>query len=1074
MIKKCVCFIILLALVITSLPVFVLASSYDSPRVEDIRGDVFVYRLGGHSRTAVYRGMNIYDGDVFATGRNSTATLSYYGQMIIMGELTTLSVNSIWQRHGRNDSSISLIEGMVKVRVDVQLDDNSRNIVQAAGTIAGVRGTKYIMTYRRMLFGDEGVADGNPFVRMLVIDGAVVVGLPDPDQLGEVASFLVTPQGMQRLTEDIYGSHLEDIDYLPNMFVVPLEALDLTILQAIRNDPTAVAMNPELFARIDEAIELRMIEDERRLLELEERPEPQIISVSEASEILPNLTPPGEVTDPITESTTVTEVATEPITEPDAEPITEPTTEPVTATVTTPTTESTTEPVTEPTTEPLTEPQTEPITEPTEPATEPQTEPILTMPPTTPAITEPTEPQTEPVTQPTTTAPITTPAITEPTEPQTEPVTESPTESATVPYTTEPPTTASPTTIPPTTTPLVPINLDVTVADPANSTVLSASNPVYTFDVIVSGFRNEASSANLVLYIANVSGLEFTGYNTSIYNAGVRTFTVTVTLTDDTVAFPTGYASLSIGLVGLGYAYSFATPATTRVNVHDRHLHMSHSEIMHTLVPFGNTDTVYRDTIIFDVIVSGFESEATADTFRLDIAPVAGLTIDVRSAPNVYDSPAAVAGVYANGTVTFTVRIRPTPNGEFTEFATGYAMLDIGLTNLGVYLLDTANAFDWIEIYVRDGRTAEAHRVIPIMQNNIQAFNAAIVADDAFGISLRARHYVLQENIVLPVVSPVAGQPGNWSAIPSFSGMFDGDGFAIDGLTSSMGDDLENLGMFAELSGVVKNLSLTNVNMAQGARSGIRVGAIAAINHGIITNSSVVGGTINIGNNMERNIGGLVGVNFGTIEYSFTNLPVAGNSGLASDFIPTNIGGIVGSNQAGGIVRHVFALGNVSGNTITNVGGIAGRNYGGTMYYTFAINASIDVIDLTTSNVGRIVGYNQGNMVDISRHFSNHVAIMPADGNIVNGTDIISDNIAVAQAILDAAHGANSPTLTIIPSIIPPPFGLLPNLSHSIATGSSIKVEMGDTVSLCSEESTSCNTDIKYPDAKEEAETPKK
>ena len=262
MFKKFISFIIIFAVTFMMLPNIVPAQSPDgSPRIEAVRGNVFVHRIGGHSAVSAFHGMNIYDGDVIVTSVNSTATLIYYGQMIVLGELTTLSVNSVWQRHGRNNSAVTLVEGMIKVRVDIRLDDNSRNIVKAAGTIIGVRGTKYILTYRRMMYGDVFDGVGDPFARILVIEGEVVVDLPDPDNLGEVATFLVTPEGMQRrIIEDIQGRHTYDeIQDIPEIFIVPLENVDLYILEAIRNDPGLLEQNPELFYRVEEAIEIRRV-----------------------------------------------------------------------------------------------------------------------------------------------------------------------------------------------------------------------------------------------------------------------------------------------------------------------------------------------------------------------------------------------------------------------------------------------------------------------------------------------------------------------------------------------------------------------------------------------------------------------------------------------------------------------------------------------------------------------------------------------------------------------------------------------------------------------------------------------
>ena len=498
MLKKCLCFALAFVMIVLPMPQIAAAQAEDDgPRIEAVRGDVTVQRVGGHSLTAVYRGMNVYDGDVIITGLNSTATVSYYGQMIIMGELTKLSVNSIWQRHGRNDSSITLVEGMIKVRVDIQLDDSSRNIVQAAGTIIGVRGTKYILTYRRMLFGDGDAGTVNPFVRMLVIDGAVIVDLPDPDDDENMATFLMTPQGMQRVTEDIQGrQELDEIEEIPEEFIIPLVSLDLTILEAIRDDTQIMDQNPDLFSLIEEAIVQRAIEDELRLQLLQERPLPQIISASEADEVLPNLLPPlptPEATAPPTTAPPLptTEIPAPPTTMPllpaatevpalpTAAPpaITPPPTPPTVApplptppeadalptavpplptapdvpappTITPPPLPPTTAPPVPPTTAPPVPPTTAPPAPPTTlapPTTSPPTPPT-TAPPVPPTTLAPptTAPQTQPPTQP----PPTTAPQTEPTQPPPPPP-----PPTTTPPTTAPPTTTPPTTVPPTTAP---------------------------------------------------------------------------------------------------------------------------------------------------------------------------------------------------------------------------------------------------------------------------------------------------------------------------------------------------------------------------------------------------------------------------------------------------------------------------------------------------------------------------------------------------------------------------------------------------------------------------------------------
>ena len=171
MAKKSVIIILILLFALVFVFTTAQANEDDEPRVTARRGNVMVFKAGGLSPVAVYVGMDINDGDVIVTGVNSSVTINYHRQEIVVGELTTLSICSIWNRNGRSDSSIVLLEGMIKKRVDVVLNDNSRNVIRAANTIAGVRGTEYILIYSRM--GLEDASEENPFTRILVLEGEV-------------------------------------------------------------------------------------------------------------------------------------------------------------------------------------------------------------------------------------------------------------------------------------------------------------------------------------------------------------------------------------------------------------------------------------------------------------------------------------------------------------------------------------------------------------------------------------------------------------------------------------------------------------------------------------------------------------------------------------------------------------------------------------------------------------------------------------------------------------------------------------------------------------------------------------
>jgi len=937
-IKRCMCFLITFLMITSSLSGLAYAQSIDeSPRVDDVRGSVIVYRAGGHSNFAVYRGMNIYDGDLIITGLNSSATISYYGQTLTMGELTTLSLNAIWQRHGRNESSITLVEGMVKVRVDVQLDDNSRNSVQAGGTIVGVRGTKYILTYRRMLFGDDGVGDGNPFVRMLVIDGGIVVNLPDPDNLGDVATFMVTPQGMIRVFEDAYGSQtFGEMEALGETFSIPLESLDLSLLEAIRNDPSAMALNPDLFRYIDQAIDQRRAEDDRRMALLEERPPPQIIVGSDAAQILPNLQRPSD---------------TPPADTPGAGPEGPGTGTDAPSTGTDGPGTGTDGPGTG-TDGPGTGTDG-PGTGTDGPGTGTDT------PADTPVDTPADTPVDTPIDTPVETPPVETPPV------ETPPVQTPPTNQPNRPGSggggTPPP-------------PPPPPPVEVVMAVTPNTTPLTATANSLTFEIAVSGFGSEASSASVRPTLGAVSGLSFAGYDVAgVWDAATQTRTFEITVTyDGTTAFPTGEASLAINLTSLNAAYTFPGGEQSKtVYIADPFVTATA-----TVTPAEQALSPLDNTLTFNVVASGFTSADTSAAVRPVMPTITGLTFTGQ----------ATEGVWNATTQTRTFTITATYNGT-TAFPTTEAELNIGLTGLGSYVY-TPDSPLTLDIDIFDGQAAGA-RAIPVTQANIQrpvtGFNAALNSTAV----LRTRHFVLVEDVTLSANwVRIPATPDNVPAGGGFSGSFDGDGNTISGLTLTVPASQQQAGMFSRIepSGAVRNLGLTNVNIAntlEAANSGIRMGGIAAINHGTIDNSSVSGGTITMyGLTAVRHVGGIVGENAGgTISNSFAmvdmNVPINRNA--------THVGGIAGHNTVAGTITNSVAL-----NSFMSAGGGTGA---------------------TPSRLGRVTNNDLGTQ---SNNFArDDMTITLAAANSIrntgvgDGVSIAAENVTTVQALLTAPNAPN-------------------------------------------------------------------
>ena len=160
-----------------------------------------------------------------------------------------------------------------------------------------------------------------------------------------------------------------------------------------------------------------------------------------------------------------------------------------------------------------------------------------------------------------------------------------------------------------------------------------------------------------------------------------------------------------------------------------------------------------------------------------------------------------------------------------------------------------------------------------------------------------------------------------------FSGTFDGVGHTIDGLFIYRLSTYY-VGLFGyTTSSTISNLGLTHADITAQSY----VGGLVGVNGGTITNSYATGDVL--GND---SVGGLVGFNGGTITnaYATGSVPSTG----------TNVGGFVGSNY--GTITNAYATGSAP-STGTNVGGFVGEN-GGTITASFWDTTSSG----TTTGVG--------------------------------------------------------------------------------------------------------------------------
>jgi hypothetical protein len=193
---------------------------------------------------------------------------------------------------------------------------------------------------------------------------------------------------------------------------------------------------------------------------------------------------------------------------------------------------------------------------------------------------------------------------------------------------------------------------------------------------------------------------------------------------------------------------------------------------------------------------------------------------------------------------------------------------------------------------------------------------------------------VFDKAIIAPMF-PTIAYP-YWQGTP-FTGVFDGKGHTISNLTIT---GSSYLGLFGQLGkrktvAEVRNVSVVDANITG---SGGCVGGLVGMNYGTLTHCHSIGTVSG-----DSSVGGLVGLNeLGSIATSYSTGAVSGNE---------NVGGLVGYFYYGD-VTNCYSTGMVSGTE--RIGGLVGWNIGdvGDSYSTGAVRGA--------SFVGGLVGCNYG------------------------------------------------------------------------------------------------------------------
>jgi Tryptophan-rich Synechocystis species C-terminal domain/Lipase (class 3)/Calx-beta domain/The GLUG motif len=219
-----------------------------------------------------------------------------------------------------------------------------------------------------------------------------------------------------------------------------------------------------------------------------------------------------------------------------------------------------------------------------------------------------------------------------------------------------------------------------------------------------------------------------------------------------------------------------------------------------------------------------------------------------------------------------------------------------------------------------------------------------------------------------------------------FTGTFDGQGHTINGLTITLpvalppiptSAPLNAVGLFAALAGQISNVGLVNETVSGTGE----VGGLVGVNQGSISHSyvvgTIVGGTISDIGGLAGTNGGIFGGNGTIIQSSFTG-SVTGYG---------NIGALFGINRSGSTIDQSFATGSVSGTSSTGyIGGLGSINNGIISNSYATVSVSLDGLKTFDSAAGGLVAYNSGNISDSY-----------ATGSIVDNSDnsalLFDDNV---------------------------------------------------------------------------------
>lgn len=390
-------------------------------------------------------------------------------------------------------------------------------------------------------------------------------------------------------------------------------------------------------------------------------------------------------------------------------------------------------------------------------------------------------------------------------------------------------------------------------------------------------------------------------------------------------------------------------------------------------------ELIYNDSLVAESVVEG--NLASNDSVLIDTTGSASEEGNISLEVDLDWTTAATLEFYAHNDITLDGAING-PNGEFVLNA-GMATPDDpsdglitptanGSVNVGTFVLENGywhqNAEggtladfnvnsaletedDVLILRVLDGDGSAADPYVLTDVWGLQAIYTFGQAEGPAGNVTDA--YVLGNDID----ATDAANYGGFVPLVDFAGVLDGDGHTISNLTYDTTDGISGLFEAILLGGEVRNLTLENAVSAGASVGGLLAGLIGPT--GTVRNVRVSGTITSADRFALAYIGGLAGMNFGTVEATVVdaNVNAAVNSSASpvSTFLDfgvdapnwLEVGGVAGVNL--GTIRETsfggsVAVANASSLVeFVDVGGIAG-DHGGDQYFTDLL-AFVNTVD---------------------------------------------------------------------------------------------------------------------------------